>query len=99
MPPNNGFAEATPYGLARLAPSLPMFCGTKALPTTANGMNAKAAHNAGRQRADSRRPSGNTCGTTKTANPTAGAYDQPLTHAACLPKGNERGEKIRVWRA
>src|ERR1700694_3349232 len=99
MPPNSVLAEANPYGVARLANSVPRFCGTNALPTTPNGTNATAAHNAGRHRADSRRPSGNTCGSTKNARPTTGAYDQPLTQAACLPNGNEPGAKTSVWRA
>jgi hypothetical protein len=56
-----------------------------ALPATHSGMNASAAHNAGRHRGDSSRPSGKTTGRTRPVYRTAAGCASASGPSADLP--------------
>jgi len=72
-----------------------MFCGMKALPTTARGRKAIVAHSAGRHRRDSSLPSGKTSSRTR-LRLRAGTQTQVFTHSIAVANGNEPGEWISV---
>jgi hypothetical protein len=68
-----------------------MFCVTNAVPTIASGMEASAAHSAGRHRRDNSLPSGKTSGSTIPPTMAAGANVQVFAHSAAVANGSEPG--------